>query len=668
MQPNFAAINGPGTGSIIPPTTPAPITPTPPPASIPPPTTSVTPTSSSGAVPQPTTPAATPAPTIDQNYQMQPNETVDQYNARIASYNAAKPANAQSNTSSTPNQVQSSNTPSTTDNGSTIGPTDANGNPLLSDQADRQALAQAQADYQAQAAQVQTTISNIQNGTTPLTTGEQAQVSGLQQQFQTLIDAQNLQNKGAVGLANTRGYQNGAAEYDPTFQVKTIGAVASAGAAKVASLQVQEASAVAQLTQAFHDNDIKAIQDAWSVYQDASNARQTALQNTIKDTTDAIQSAYEQQEQAIKDANDQKTLELQEIMDNQTISYQDKQQALAQSTLDEKTQNDLQTQALNKFKANIDAATLALNQQKESFTESQASTGGIAGLPQVSMNASNNPDPAAQAAFLAQLPPLVATQVKGIANYSINPSSFSTSAKQSQGGLTQGQLVALAAQYDPSFDQSQYATRQALQKNFTSGTYSQQITALNTATGHLESLANDISDLGNINFTPYNYLKNQVGPIFGASSQAGAKLDLGAVTGELASAFKKSGATDSEIASLGTIGPNSTPNDLKSYISAATDLMGSKLDGLQSTYVAGMGKDPSTPFLSDSATQALLKLQQQGYNIKVPQLADTPQVKLQTFHDADPSNASLIDQIMTAQPNLQPQDVVDILEQNGVQI
>ncbi len=165
------------------------------------------------------------------------------------------------------------------------------------------ALADAQADYQKQANQVRDTILNIQNGTIPLNPGEQAQVAGLQQQFQALIDAQKLTNIGATGTANIRGYQTGSAEYDPSFQVKTIGAIVTAGYQKVADLGVQEASAVAKLTQSLKDGDIAAVKDAWTVYQDASKNRTDALQKTIDATNKAIKDAQDAQQKQVDAIN-----------------------------------------------------------------------------------------------------------------------------------------------------------------------------------------------------------------------------------------------------------------------------------------------------------------------------------------------------------------------------
>ncbi len=152
-------------------------------------------------------------------------------------------------------------------------------------------LDQAQTDYQNTAKQVQDTISGISNGSVPLNEGQLAQVEGLKQQFQQLIDQQKLTNIGASGTANLRGYQKGAAEYDPTFATNTIGSIVQAGANKVADLNVKMASAVANLTEAFKDKDIQRVKDAWSVYQDASKKRTDSLQKTIDDTQKVIKEA-----------------------------------------------------------------------------------------------------------------------------------------------------------------------------------------------------------------------------------------------------------------------------------------------------------------------------------------------------------------------------------------
>jgi len=159
-------------------------------------------------------------------------------------------------------------------------------------------------DYDAEATRVQNVISNIQNGTTPLSAGEQAQVDSLKLAFQELIDQQKLTNIGAEGMGNIRGYQTGAAEYDPSFQVKTIGSIVTAGVKKVTDLNMKMASAVAQLTQSFKDNNISAIKSAWDMYSEASKHKAEALQKTIDDTNKAIKEARDAKQKVTDGINE----------------------------------------------------------------------------------------------------------------------------------------------------------------------------------------------------------------------------------------------------------------------------------------------------------------------------------------------------------------------------
>ncbi len=158
-------------------------------------------------------------------------------------------------------------------------------------------------DYTTAAQGVSDTIKNIQNGIIPLNAGEQAQVAGLQQSFNQLIQQQQLENTNAQGLGNIRGYQKGAAEYDPNFQVRTIGSIVTAGINKVSDLNIKMASAVATLTQSFKNDDIKAIKDAWDIYNTASEKRQTTLQKTITDAQAQIKAAQDAKIKVQEDIN-----------------------------------------------------------------------------------------------------------------------------------------------------------------------------------------------------------------------------------------------------------------------------------------------------------------------------------------------------------------------------
>lgn len=149
----------------------------------------------------------------------------------------------------------------------------------------------ANADWEAAVAPINAAISGIVNGTVPLTAGEQAQVTGLQQQFGDLIKTQTLDNTNASGMANIRGYQTGSAEYDPTFQVKTIGSIVTAGQNKIADLNTRMASAVANLEQTFKANDLAAVKEQFDILQSAQQERTKAIQDTIDQANSEIAAA-----------------------------------------------------------------------------------------------------------------------------------------------------------------------------------------------------------------------------------------------------------------------------------------------------------------------------------------------------------------------------------------
>jgi len=175
---------------------------------------------------------------------------------------------------------------------------------------DQQKLDKAYADMESHYADVSKNIDDIRNGVIPLSSGEQAQITALQNQFRGLIDEQKLQNKGASGLANIRGYQSGAAEYDPTFQTKTIGAIVTAGLNKVADLNMKMAGEVAKLTQSFKDDKIKDIKDAWDMYHTFEKERADHIQKTIDDAYTKMKDQRDYNLQAAKFQLDrQKTMQ-----------------------------------------------------------------------------------------------------------------------------------------------------------------------------------------------------------------------------------------------------------------------------------------------------------------------------------------------------------------------
>ena len=243
-------------------------------------------------------------PPIDTTYQKLATESVDQYNKRIADYNASKSSastytiNGQPTTKYLYDQYQQSQNqskPGYDALGKPIAgytPPTSTVAPSVSDaETAKTALATQQRADQEYNQKAITALDGLINGSTPLNAGEQAQIDGMKAEYQKLIDQQLLTNKQGEGLAQIRGYQTGAAEYDQSFQTKTIADIVSRGAAKVADLQVKEASAIAAMTEAFRSKRIENIKTAWDMYNKSVTARKEELQKTIDDAQAAIKEA-----------------------------------------------------------------------------------------------------------------------------------------------------------------------------------------------------------------------------------------------------------------------------------------------------------------------------------------------------------------------------------------
>jgi hypothetical protein len=374
-----------------------------------------------------------------------------------------------------------------------------------------------------------------------------------------------------------------------------------------ASVQAMLAAGINDPTNPNYQSGIKAIASATGLTPDEV----TALYTTTKQTQDAV---------AAKATQDAATLESTKATTAKTTAETAATLTPEQVAADEKSKQALDAANIAKLKA--DTASTYANLPGQS-------SGGVS-LPQVNMTADNVPDSAAQANFLKAIPdPNLQALITGIADYKINPNSLPTRQYKGVGGLTQSQVLSMVSQYDPSFSQSQYASRQALQTNFTSGKYSQNINSLNTAVGHISDILSNTKSVGNFNGlgAPLNSAKNAISSFFGSGAPGKANLNINAATSELATTFKGAGATDEEIKALGSIDANSSPDQVQSYIEAATQLLGSRLQALTDTYTSGMGKAPATPFLSQTSQAALQKLQKAGLNIDVPGLTSTQSIQ-----------------------------------------
>lgn len=186
--------------------------------------------------------------------------------------------------------------------------------------------------------------------------------------------------------------------------------------------------------------------------------------------------------------------------------------------------------------------------------------------------------------LLKALPAGIAAQVQGYAEGRLQPSPMMMRTKEGQ------QLMQLVSQYDPSFDAVNYAARAATRKDFTAGKAAQNITALNTAVGHISTLQDAANALDNTDYPTINSIVNTVKNLTGSDKVKNFDTAKDAVADELTRVFRGSGGSVSDIESWKKkLDAANSPEQFKGVLNQMTELLNSRLDALGQQYNQGMG-------------------------------------------------------------------------------
>src|SRR5438094_310035 len=184
----------------------------------------------------------------------------------------------------------------------------------------------------------------------------------------------------------------------------------------------------------------------------------------------------------------------------------------------------------------------------------------------------------------------VSDTAKGIAEYRIPPPSPRSMASGAGKALMEQVMRA-----NPGYDASQFPARSKMRIAYTSGIQAQQLTALNTAVEHLGKLDDMATALNNGSFKPGNQAYNWVRTTFGDSAVTNYRFATDIMSGELATAMKKSGATDVEISKVTkSLSDANSPKQLSDAIrKVAIPMIGGKASTLDQQWKQVMGdQDP----------------------------------------------------------------------------
>jgi hypothetical protein len=291
-------------------------------------------------------------------------------------------------------------------------------------------------------------IASLKNGALPLTPPQQAQIDALNQNLATAVAAQQKANEAYTGATTVAMNLYGMGDALPGLGI--IKDTVDQGIQKIATLQTQAADAIAKMEESFNKDN---LDQAYQYY--------TAYSNAVKEINDNITQmhtfAFQQKEHADQEADNlrqfNETVQQDAIKNHQWDVTNAREERLAESTI--------ATQAVQRQQMRVDMEKTAeeIKQLKQQDTYTAGLPGGV------QTDANGRPIASQQQTFLANVAksnPGLANTIKAIANYQVSlPASF----LRSKQGL---QVLGMVEEYDPTFDQAQYATRAAMQKNVTS--------------------------------------------------------------------------------------------------------------------------------------------------------------------------------------------------------
>lgn len=211
-------------------------------------------------------------------------------------------------------------------------------------------------------------------------------------------------------------------------------------------------------------------------------------------------------------------------------------------------------------------------------------------------------------AYLKTLPPGLAAQVHGIAvgNITLGPRPFSNPQTAA--------MLQHVANYDPSFDMTDYGGRSKANAAFRSGPIGQNIIALNTALEHGNTVRQDVAALGNSN--GFAGLANPIVNAYRGTSFADDprpetfRNDIQAFSSEMSKVFNPTGGTAGERSEWQShVGLNDGPNTQNAVLASDAGLLRSRLNAVEQQARSALGPNTNVrDFLSPQARDAYDKL------------------------------------------------------------
>jgi len=345
-------------------------------------------------------------------------------------------------------------------------------------------------------------LTQLKNGTYPLSANQQAQLDGLKAQFASLIKSQEQANANYTGGMTVA--QNLYGMGNSTVGLGEIKATVDSGIAKIAELNAKAASAVAAMEASFKDDDLKMLQASYNMYNDAVKARQQNLDEITK----AI-AAKAKDDRDFKESQRKTNLEENNRVKQYNLDVLKYQEDVKQHGIEAKykqAQLDLDRERVAIERQKGKAYIAKLNAQQQAAEIASKATSVTGGKSVINGNGTIN---------LANLSKMKAEfkGSQGLFDTAVSVMAYKTPLGDIKDAKVRETVRQLALAMNPNYDSKQYKTAQQYQIDYSKNSPSSlggQRVALNSMAGHLGELAEKMAQTSDSSLGWWNSIKNTV--------------------------------------------------------------------------------------------------------------------------------------------------------------
>ena len=203
--------------------------------------------------------------------------------------------------------------------------------------------------------------------------------------------------------------------------------------------------------------------------------------------------------------------------------------------------------------------------------------------------------------FLKSIPESDRNLVKKIANYDIDPKTLSV-----RGGQRE-RVLSMVSQFDPTYDDTQYANKRRAIGQFGSGPQGNTVRALNVAIEHIDTLGRAADAMKNGEFTPGNKAYNELAKLVGQTPPNTFEALRDIVANEVVKGtIGAVNTVEDRREAAAKVKASASPAQLKELMNGWTELMGGQVKGLDRQYTGATGlKDFRERYLTDRTKDAI---------------------------------------------------------------